>query len=92
MVSEFDPPELAAGLAGRVDVFHAVTPHDLRREEFGRGLDLSIQELAELRRVAHDPLIFPLRAGDADRLVTPQGLGRASSRWHDLLPADDPPG
>ena len=43
----------------------------------------------ELLRVVDDPLILPLRAGDADRLVPPSGWGRAFGRRHDGLPADD---
>jgi hypothetical protein len=41
-----------------VDVLHAVAPADLRREEFGRGLDPPVQEPAELLGVAHDLLIL----------------------------------
>jgi hypothetical protein len=43
-------------------------PVDLRREQLGGVLDLSIEELAERLRVAHDPLVVQLRARDADRL------------------------
>jgi hypothetical protein len=89
MVSQFDPAELVAGLAGGIDVLHAITPADLGGKEFGCGLDLLIEELAELLRVVHDPLVFPLRARDADRLVTPRGLRRALGHRHGVLPGDD---
>src|SRR5512142_2467793 len=55
-VAQFDPPELPAGLAGGVDVFHAIAPPDLRWEQIGRRLDLSVEAGPELRRVIHDPL------------------------------------
>ena len=88
-IAEFDPAELVAGLAGRVGVLHAVAPADLGREQLGRLLDPLIQELAELLRVVHGPLVLRLRAGDADRLVPPWGWGCAFGRRHDGLPADD---
>src|SRR5512143_2247983 len=85
-VAEFDPAELPAGLAGGVDVFHAIAPADLRREQLGGGLDLVIQEPAELLGVIDDLLILLLRAGDADGLLPPQELGRAFGYRHDVLP------
>src|SRR4051794_1944623 len=81
-VAEVDPAELAAGLAGGVDVLHAVAVVDLRREQLGRRLDLPAEELSEEYRIIHDPLILLLRAGDADGLVAPSGLGRTFGRWH----------
>src|SRR5512135_2150783 len=88
-VAEFDPAELPAGLSGGVDVLHAVAPADLRREQLGYGLDLMIQEPAELLGVVDDLLILLLRAGDADGLLPPQELGRAFGYRHDVSPADD---
>jgi hypothetical protein len=64
-----DPPELPAGLAGGVDVLHAVTPLDLRREEFGRGIDLLIQELAERLGVVHDLLVYRRRSSSSFTVV-----------------------
>jgi hypothetical protein len=57
-VTELDPPEFAAGLAGPVDILHAIAPADLRREQFGRGLDRLIQGPAEGFGVVYDPLIL----------------------------------
>jgi hypothetical protein len=57
-VAQFDPPELAAGLAGGVDVLHAIAPTDLRREQIRRGLDLLLQEPAECLGIVHDALIL----------------------------------
>jgi hypothetical protein len=57
-VTEFDPPEFDAGLAGGVDVLHAIAAADLRREELGRGRDLLIEEPAEGLGVVDDLLIL----------------------------------
>jgi hypothetical protein len=42
--------------------------------------------------VAQDPLRLLLRAGYADRLVPPPGLGRAPGQRHDVLRAGNPRG
>src|SRR5512147_1413033 len=56
----YDPAKLPAGLAGGVEVLHAIAPADLRREQIRRRLDLPVEAGAELRRVTHDPLILLL--------------------------------
>src|SRR5512143_1382848 len=76
-VAEFDPPELPTGLAGPVDILHAIAPPDLRWEQVGRGLDLPVEPGPELGRVIDDPLILLPGAGDADCPLSPNGLGRA---------------
>jgi hypothetical protein len=88
-VAQLDSPELAAGLAGAVEVLHAIAPMDLRREQIGRGLDLLIEEAAELLGVVHDPLILLLGAGDADRPVASYGPGRTLGHRHEVLPSDE---
>jgi hypothetical protein len=86
-VAEFDPAEFAAGLAGAVEVLHAVAPPDLRREQFRRGLDVPVQEVTEPPGVAHDLLVLLGRARDADGLLSPDRRGVRIGCGHGDLPA-----
>ena len=74
-VTQFDPAELAASLAGKIQVPHAIAPVDLGREKFGRRLDVLIDEATERLGVITDLLVLLRRAGDADRLESPARLG-----------------
>jgi hypothetical protein len=91
-VAKFDPPEFAAGLAGGVEILPAVTPPDLRREQVGGGLEVSVQEVAEEHGVVHDLLILLRRAGEADRFSSSGSHGRTIGHRHEAPPADVLPG
>lgn len=60
VVAKVDAAEPVAGLAGGVDVLHAIALVDLRREQLGHGPDLPVEELPEEGRVIDDPLVLLL--------------------------------
>jgi hypothetical protein len=88
-IAKLDPPEFPAGRAGGVEVFHAVAPLDLRREQFRRRFDLLVQVRSELLGIVDDLLILLLGAGDTDRLLAANGRGRTLGHRHGDVPAED---